>query len=35
MEEFSAEEVIQGIEAGLFTRVVHGMMGVMNAIGTA
>jgi len=35
MEEFSAEEVIQGIEAGLFTRVVHGMMGIMNAIGTA
>ena len=35
MEEFSAEEVIRGIEAGLFTRFVHRMMGIMNAIGTA
>ena len=35
MEEFSAEESIQGIEAGLFARIVHGVMGIMNAIGTA
>ena len=34
MEEFSAAESIQGIEAGLFARFVHGVMGVMNAIGT-
>jgi TRAP-type mannitol/chloroaromatic compound transport system permease small subunit len=35
MEEFSAEEVIQSMDAGLFARFIHGFMGVMNAIGTA
>jgi TRAP-type mannitol/chloroaromatic compound transport system permease small subunit len=35
MEEFSAEEVVQSLDAGIFTRLVHGLMGVMNAVGTA
>jgi TRAP-type mannitol/chloroaromatic compound transport system permease small subunit len=35
MEECSAEEAVQCLDTGIFTRFVHGLMGVMNAIGTA
>ncbi len=35
MGEFAAEESIQGIEGGLFVRLIHRIMGIMNAVGTA